>query len=161
MTLQMGNLRGIQKCYSTTKFLKTRLVLSLIALSLLPYKKPHTIAHAYKTSLLQQINGTLDCIQGTMLSLKLDLSLKKCHNISDFDTLHAWNSKVKGSDFIAFLNSNQDCHTFEEIKEWIFHEYSADICILQNISWLDPDLNVVNTNIDIDLASVLGGNQVV
>ena len=112
MTLQMGNLRGIQKCYSTTKFLKTRLVLSLIALSLLPYKMSHTIAHAYETSLLQQINATFDCIQGTMLSLKLDLALKKCQNISDFDMLHAWNTKVKGSDFIAFLNSNPDCYTF-------------------------------------------------
>ena len=157
----MDNFKINQLCYSTTKLLKAELVLSLIALSLLPDKKPHTIAHAYETSLLQQINATFDCIQGTMLSLKLDLALKKCHNISVFDTLHAWNSKVKGSDFIAFLNSNQDCHTFEEIRDWIFHEYSADICILQNISWFDPDLNVANRNIDIDLASVLGGNQVV
>ena len=157
----MDELKSNQICDSITKFSKTRLVLSFIALSLLPDKRPHTSAQAYANSILKQINGTIDCTKGIRLSLKLDLAIKKCHNISDFKKLHAWNSKLKGSDFIAFLNSNQDCHTFEEIREWILHEYSADICILQNISWLDQDLNVVSTNIDDDLTSVRSGNQVV
>ena len=115
----------------------------------------------HHSGLDKQINGTLECTKETNLGINLQFAFDKCKNGSDFSKLHAWNSKLKGSNFFTFLNSQSICHTFLETKEWILNEYQADICILKSISWLDQNLDIIDKNIDSDIRSALNGNEVV
>lgn len=101
------------------------------------------------------------CTKETSLNLKLHFAFDKCRNSSDFSLLHAWKSKLKGSNFFSMLNSNQSCHSFKEIIGWVMLDYSADICILQSINWMDKDVNVIDTNIDNDIGNVLNEIKVV
>ena len=124
-----------------------------------------SIAENYETRILKEINATLECTKGAkQLSSQLKIAINMCHNNTDFSLLHAWNSKIKGSDFHTMLNSNQRyqrCNRFEDIIDWVMLEYSSDICILQSIKWMDQDFNVIQTNIDDDITNVLNGVQVV
>ena len=115
----------------------------------------------HQSDLHKQINGTLECTKETYLGINLQFAFDKCKNSSDFSMLHAWNSKLKGSNFFTFLNSKSICHTFLETKQWILNEYQVDICILKSISWLDQNLDIVDKNINSDIKSVMIGNEVV
>ena len=118
-------------------------------------------SNSHHSDLHKQINGTLECNKETHLGINLQVAFDKCKNGSDFSKLHAWNSKLKGSNFFTFLNSKSTCHTFLETKEWILNEYQADICILKSISWLDQNLDIIDENINSDMRSALNGNEVV
>ena len=118
-------------------------------------------SNIHQPDLHKQINGTLECAKETHLGINLQFAFDKCMNGSDFSRLHAWNSKLKGSNFLTFLNSKSICHTFLETKEWILNEYQADICILKSISWLDQNLDMIDKNINSDIKSAKIGNEVV
>ena len=115
----------------------------------------------HQSELQKRIFGTLECTKGTHLGIKLQFAFDKCKNNSDFSMLHAWNSKLKGSNFFTFLNSKSICRTFIETKEWILNEYQVDICILKSILWLDQNLNTIDKNINSDIKSATIGNEVV
>ena len=115
----------------------------------------------HQSDLHKQINGTLECTKETHLGINLQFAFDECKNGSDFSMLHAWNSKLKGSNFFTFLSSKTICHTFLETKQWILNDYQVDICILKSISWLDQNLDIIDKNINSDIKSAMIGNEVV
>ena len=107
-----------------------------------------------------EIAATLECTSGAHISEKLETAFEKCHNIYDFSRFHAWDGN-KSSNFLNMVNSRDGCQTYKEIMEWLYSEYSTDICILQNINWLDHNFNINEDIIDNDIASVPNEFQLV
>lgn len=103
--------------------------------------------------LANKIDATLKCASDLDISPKVEAAFKKCQNIYDFSSLHAWDS-TKSSSFLEWLNGRGGCHTFKEIMEWISSEYSTDVCILQNLNWLDHNLSINKDALDNDIASM-------
>jgi hypothetical protein len=110
----------------------------------------------HETDLADKINATLECTTNANINVKLEIAFRKCHKISDFSQFHAWNIS-KGSDFISFLNGGDSCPTHKEIFDWIYLEYSADICILQHIDWLDDNFNILLGHINSDIKNLFNG----
>ena len=110
----------------------------------------------HEIDLADKINATLECTYNANINIKLEVAFRKCHQISDFNQFHAWNSS-KGSDFISLLNSGDGCRAHKEILDWIYLEYSADICILQHIDWLDDNFNIQLKHINSDIKHLFNG----
>ena len=99
----------------------------------------------------KKMKATIRCAAGYRFGTKLKTAFNLCFNMNNFDLFHAWD-KSKTNNFLLMLKS---CKPLEEILEWLNHEYSADICVLKKIDWLDDDLNVFNNTIYEDLRNIL------
>ena len=99
----------------------------------------------------KKMKATIRCAAGYRFGTKLKTAFNLCFNMNKFDLFHAWD-RSKTNNFLLMLKS---CKPLEEILEWLNHEYSADICVLKKIDWLDDNLNVFNNTIYQDLRNIL------
>ena len=98
-----------------------------------------------------KLKGTIKCAAGYNFGTKLKTAFTICFNIYSSDLFHAWD-RSKTNNFLQIL---KDCNPTKKILEWLHQEYSADICVLKKIDWLDDNLSLLNATIYQDLRNVL------
>ena len=99
----------------------------------------------------KKLKATIRCTAGYGFGTKLKTAFNQCFNKYNFDLFHAWD-RSKTNNFLRILRT---CKPVKDMIEWLNQEYSADICVLKKIDWLDHDLNVLNDTVYQDLRNIL------
>ena len=103
-----------------------------------------------ESKLESKINATLLCTSATNVGSNLKLAFGRYCKTSDFDLWHAWDN-TKTNAFLNMFKDGEYCHSYRKVIEWIYSDYSADICILKNIYWIDQNLDILRSNIYRDI----------
>ena len=123
----------------------------------------YLLNHGYEKKLLSEskqgkivdfekkMKATIRCAAGYRFGTKLKTAFNLCCNMYNFDLFHAWD-RSKTNNFLQVLRT---CKSVKDMMEWLNNEYSADICVLKKIDWLNDDLNVLNDTIHQDLRNIL------
>ena len=123
----------------------------------------YLLNHGYEKKLLSEskqgkivdfekkLKATIRCAADYRFGTKLKTAFNLCFNMYNFDLFHAWD-RSKTNNFLQVLRT---CKSVKDMMEWLNNEYSADICVLKKIDWLNDDLNVLNDTIHQDLRNIL------
>ena len=101
-----------------------------------------------------KIKSTLNCLVGSKVEAKLKKAFDLCNRSYNLVQLYAWR-RLKRNNFLNLISSFENgCPSYDDIIKWVKSEYSADLCVLQNIQWLDSNENLLYNIIDPDVVDL-------
>ena len=101
-----------------------------------------------------KIKSTLNCLVGSKIEAKLKKAFDLCNRSYNLGQLYAW-KRLKRNNFLNLISSFENgCPSYDDIIKWVKSEYSADLCVLQNIQWLDSNENLLYNIIDPDVVDL-------
>merc|ERR1711973_1047433 len=87
------------------------------------------------------------CSAGSNLEMKVPAALEACSNV---ETRNGKHQTLRQS-----RNYDESCPSFDEIMGYLSEEFGMEACILQNIGWLDENMNKVEETINEDMNSLM------